>query len=39
MRFTRLRTAILSALLAWPSAASAQIGFSGKWMPVRSMDP
>ena len=38
MRLTRLGTAILSALLAWPAAASAQIDFSGEWTPVRSMD-
>jgi len=38
MRLTRLGTAILSALLGWPSAASAEIDFSGEWMRVRSMD-
>jgi hypothetical protein len=38
MRLTFLRTAMLSALLAWPVAASAQIDFSGEWVPVRSMD-
>ena len=38
MRLTRLGTAILSALLAGPAAASAQIDFSGEWTPVRSMD-
>src|SRR2546422_10954033 len=38
MRVTLFKTAILLALLAWPAAASAQIAFSGEWMPVRSMD-
>src|SRR2546428_5367505 len=38
MRVTLFKTAMLLALLAWPAAASAQIDFSGEWMPVRSMD-
>ena len=38
MRVTLFKTAILLALLAWPAAASAQIDFSGEWLPVRSMD-
>jgi hypothetical protein len=38
MRLTVLGIAMLSALLALPVAASAQIDFSGEWLPVRSMD-
>jgi len=38
MRLTFLGTAMLSALLASPVIASAQIDFSGEWQPVRSMD-
>ena len=38
MRAALFKIAILLGLLVWPAAASAQIDFSGEWVPVRSMD-